>query len=249
MRKSMWLGMGLTVLAIALLVKLGFWQLQRAAEKQQLFDQFQQGEAQQQTPVPLQSIEQLQDLEQYQPVTISGRFLPAPILLLDNQVWQGQVGYQVIGLFEPAAATRLIGVSLGWVAAGSDRSQLPALSLPTRPMDISGLVYTPSLGGFRLSEHVVTEAATNAAQTELIRIQRFDPTALTNLLSLPLADRQLLLAESEAWGWPRAWQPQVMSPAKHQAYALQWFSLALACLIVFTIAARSNKKKNNKECP
>jgi len=33
----------------------------------------------------------------------------------------------------------------------------------------------------------------------------------------------------------RAWKPAVMPPARHQAYAFQWFAFALAALLLFVV--------------
>ncbi|MCL5256048.1 MAG: hypothetical protein M1363_08050, partial [Gammaproteobacteria bacterium] len=50
----------------------------------------------------------------------------------------------------------------------------------------------------------------------------------------------------------REWPIVVMPPHRHYAYAMQWFGLALAALIVFLVASRERTthiptNKNNKE--
>ena len=44
----------------------------------------------------------------------------------------------------------------------------------------------------------------------------------------------------------RNWQPVVMAPEKHMAYAVQWFLLAFAAIGVFIIAQRNKLKRNKK---
>ena len=44
----------------------------------------------------------------------------------------------------------------------------------------------------------------------------------------------------------RDWQPVVMAPEKHLAYAVQWFLLAFAALVIFVIAQRNKLKRNKK---
>ena len=54
MKRSTVVAAVITVLAIFSLVKLGLWQLERADEKQQLFDDFERAQQQQQwLPTPL----------------------------------------------------------------------------------------------------------------------------------------------------------------------------------------------------
>ena len=44
----------------------------------------------------------------------------------------------------------------------------------------------------------------------------------------------------------RNWQPVVMPPEKHMAYAVQWFLLGVAALVIFIIAQRNKLKRNKK---
>lgn len=223
-----------TVLVILGLVKLGFWQLDRAVEKEQLFqDYHQRGD----TPVDLNQIEHpLESLQRFQPVTLSGSLL-TDYLLLDNQVMDGQPGYQVIGLVAatlPGGDTQYIMLNMGWVPWGYHRDQLPELELPTQETTFLGYFYEPELhqvwgvGGTQIE-----------AQRWPIRISALDAEALSQALELPLQPFVVLLSESANYGWPRQWKPQVMSPNQHRAYALQWFSLALACALLVWFASRS----------
>ena len=80
----------ITLLAIGVLVKLGFWQLDRAEEKQLLFADY---ESQQTNEArPLSSIKDLNaDKHRFTYVSVIGEFQPAPVLLLDNQIQDGTV--------------------------------------------------------------------------------------------------------------------------------------------------------------
>lgn len=227
-----------TVLAIGFLVKLGFWQLDRAAEKQALFDDFNAAQAQAESlefaPLP-QSTEALDALERFQPVQVTGTLLP-DYLLLDNQVYEGKVGYQVIGLLQAPERASLVPINLGWVPVGLDRSVLPELALPNEELTVKGWFYRPNMDTFSLADQIVEPDGPPW------RVQQLDFDAISDALALPIAATVVLLSETEGYGWPRSWQPQVMSPEKHQAYALQWFSLAVALLIVVLLVRRSITK-------
>ncbi|WP_157980372.1 SURF1 family protein [Pseudidiomarina taiwanensis] len=221
------------MLVISILVKLGFWQLDRAEQKRQLFADY----AEQQLPLNLNDPTAAEP-ERYASVEISGQFEANRYFLLDNQILNGQVGYQVIGLLtpQPALSDTLVLVNLGWVPVGSNRAELPQLELPQGVLTIPGRYYQPSEFGFQLSDHILEQGPWPQ------RIQRLDIESLSELTQLPLAPYVVLLSEQAEFGWPRQWQPQVMAPEKHQAYALQWFSLALACVVVFIFASRSRTK-------
>ena len=56
----------------------------------------------------------------------------------------------------------------------------------------------------------------------------------------------VLLNPQETSSYVRNWQPVVMAPEKHMAYAVQWFLLGFAALVVFVIAQRNKLKRNKK---
>jgi surfeit locus 1 family protein len=56
----------------------------------------------------------------------------------------------------------------------------------------------------------------------------------------------VLLNAQETSSFVRDWQPVVMAPEKHLAYAAQWFLLAFAALVIFVIAQRNKLKRNEK---
>lgn len=241
MRISTLLIIGVTVLAIGSLVKLGFWQLERAAEKQQLFDDFARAKQNADAALIPNLPTDVSALARYSPVQVEGKF-HTTYLLLDNQVFQGQVGYQVIGLLEVPTTTALQPVNLGWVAAGYDRAQVPQLTLPSDTVNVVGWWYQPSESGVTLTKQWV-EPFDHA-----LRIQKPQFTQVAEALDRDITPALILLAETASFGWPRDWQPAVMPPEKHQAYALQWFSLAIAAVVVVFFVRRSQIKTRKKEC-
>jgi Uncharacterized conserved protein len=224
------------VLAIITLVKLGFWQLDRAAEKEQLFADY---NARQITSIHLNALQDpIDSLNRYVEVSITGTFLNR-YLLLDNQILNGQAGYQIIGLLKAQFAddtTRFVMVNLGWVPWGQNREQLPDLELPQGELTVNGFFYQPQLSGVWGASETFIEA-----ERWPMRVTQLDAEAISDATQLPIQPYVVLLSETAEYGWPRQWQPQVMTPEKHRAYALQWFSLALACLLVFWFASRSKK--------
>ncbi len=239
MRKPTLLASLFTLAVIGVLVKLGFWQLDRANEKQQLLDDFNQ---QQVAPASLNYVTTT-ELQRFETVTVSGSFLPDQYFLLDNQIYQQQVGYQVLGLFAYTDAQQrqqVVPINMGWVTAGNDRQQLPKVALPREVLELEGLYYQPERNFFQGDDVWVS-----STQWPL-RIAQYQAAQLRDLTQLPLTDFVVLLSESSDLGWPRNWQPQVMPPEKHRAYALQWFTLALAAALVFWFARRSIIKKTKE---
>lgn len=224
-----------TLLAIAILVKLGFWQIDRGQEKQAILDQHASGEAQgsqQLTPANLDELSTQPD----QPVVFTARFSSDRYFLLDNQMWQGQAGYHVLALARLAdapAVTPQIPVNLGWVPAGYDRSQWPAVELPTDTVKVTGRVRLPAERPFLLSEQEFTSELPQ-------RVQYPELHKINQQTGLELAPFMVLLDDETpyAYGYPRKWDVVTMEPQRHYAYAAQWFGLALAAAAVFIFASR-----------
>jgi cytochrome oxidase assembly protein ShyY1 len=64
----------------------------------------------------------------------------------------------------------------------------------------------------------------------------FDAAVIEQALGEPLPHRIVLLDSRHDAGFEgRDWSPAVMPAATHGAYAFQWFSLALAALIIWLI--------------
>ncbi|RUO76028.1 SURF1 family protein [Idiomarina seosinensis] len=230
----------ITLLAVAVMVKLGFWQLDRAAQKQALFDDYNTSQtlaASQRTNLNTVN----RPPERFEPVAVTGDFDQTRIFLIDNQLVDGQPGYHVIGLFEAASKEQYIPVNLGWVKAPSSRQQLPTIELPTQKITLEGLVQYPEANVFI---NQVVEPQTVSWPN---RVQQFIPGEINEITGIPLTSFVVLLDKNSPHGFKRNWQPEVMPPAKHHGYALQWFSLAFAALVIFTIAIIKINKQKREE--
>src|SRR5688500_13624277 len=126
-----------TVLLFPVLVRLGFWQLEREEEKIQLQNLY--TERQQEAPVDLLGLDPQEDL-QYRQVSLAGNYDNDHIFLLDNKTYQGQVGYEVI---VPLLTSNdmVVFINRGWIPQGQSREQLPEIPTISDPVALKGSVY------------------------------------------------------------------------------------------------------------
>ncbi|MCV6591157.1 MAG: SURF1 family protein [Marinobacterium sp.] len=210
------------VLIIALLLALGFWQLERHNQKSLLQLQWQQSDRVR----PFGS----EGLQRFDRVELNARFDPQRWLLLDNRVREGVAGYEVIGLTLATEQHLATGqqpallVSLGWVAAGDDRSQLPEVALPPGQLALSGRLDRPE-PGLQLAED-------RWHGRWPWRIQQLDLTAIEAALGQPVSPWLLRPDIELLSGQPSDWQPVVMPAKRHLGYAVQWFALAFVWLLL-----------------
>lgn len=210
---------------------LAYWQWQRGQAKQLLLEQIKLSE--QLGIMSLSNFRQLSEKAQSQfpKVTISGEVSPQ-YWLLDNQVYQGKVGYDVIVAVKLPAQNSYWLVNLGWLEGSFNRNQLPSIRLPKSLTTNAYIKVNPEVG-FTLAE-------TAAQQREWpIVAQYISPTEFANQSKLPL-ENIIAYSIDNQLAQPH-YQPVVMTPAKHNAYALQWLLIGIAALVVTWVALKKQR--------
>lgn len=220
-RATLLVGWTLALLAIALFVRLGLWQTQRASEKTAMLDAAARV-LDRRDAVPLSQATDRARARGYDWAAGRGRFADGPALLLDNQQRGGRAGVRTYRVFLPEAGTPLL-VDLGWRALPGDRT-LPATPRIAGTLELRGLLAPPPSAGLALGP---------ALQGDALLLSRVDLAAITARTGTPLAPRVLRLDPALALGYPRdlALLANTLTPDKHRGYALQWFALALAVLV------------------
>jgi cytochrome oxidase assembly protein ShyY1 len=173
----------------------------------------------------------------------SGRFMDAPAVLLDNQSHGGRAGVRAYRVFQPAhdqpaiAGTMPLLVELGWLPLPADRT-LPAVPKPDTTQ-ISGLLLPPPSPG------LVSPAAAMQADGTVLLIA-LDPRAVAAALHLPeLAPRVLRLDPALPLGYARDLEllPNTLPPERHLGYAVQWFALAAAVLVIALLLSVRGRRR------
>lgn len=217
----------LTVVAVALFVRLGFWQLGRADEKQALLDQYQRG---QQSTVEL-TAQNADTLPRYQQVRARGRYSPAQQILLDNMPSKvGWPGYRVVTPFELASGGVML-VDRGWVSMGKTRADIPDIAVDETVREIAGRLDQLPRAGIKMAD------VDGAASGPWPRVMSF-PTAaaIEKALGRPVLPGLTLLDPAQPDGYERVWEARLpVGPGRHIAYAVQWFAFAVVAAALYFI--------------
>lgn len=223
-----------TMLVFGLLIKLGFWQMTRALEKEQRQQRI--SELSQREALFLSQVLTLKDLKDGindLPIQLQGEFIEDFVFLLDNQPDKSRLGYRVYQVIESNDSAIL--VNLGWVQGSVDRNVLPDVVPVSGQYVIKGHVREVELG-IQLQEQFFTQP------TWPLRVQQIELDKFSQLINKKLLPFVVYLDKNDPVGFKKNWQPIVMPPEKHRAYAFQWFSLALAWLSLMVWAAIKNNK-------
>jgi len=216
------------IVLLVLFLSLGFWQLSRAEQKRELIGTFEDRLSGPALTASAISATAPADELRYRHVRLRGRYLADRQFLLDNRVYDRKPGFEVLTPFQLADG-RVVLVNRGWVPLGASRSDLPSLQMQSEPVSVEGWLYIPfepaySLGG-------IDDAGTGWPRI----VQYLDFEQLGQRLDASLLPMTVRLSGEAAEGYVRDWQVVPMTPAKHIAYAVQWFGLAIAVLVIYLV--------------
>jgi len=217
----------MSLLVFPMFVSLGLWQLDRAEQKRALIAHYEQRTAD--LPVRLVGTQRDTVAMLNRRVAATGRYDSAHQILLDNQVYRGRPGYFALTPLRLSGSEMRVLVNRGWVPLGQSRAILPDLRVTEEVISLAGVVHQPSAPPLALDDP--GDAAPGWPKV----VQRVDLEALGQRLNASLLPYTLRLAPDQDHGYVRVWETQYSRtpPEKHQAYAVQWFGLALVLLILF----------------
>jgi len=227
-----WPWVVVNLIVVALLLGLSYWQWQRAAEKTRTLARI--ANWQQQGSVNPEQLAGISAREQDGiQLDFNARWLAPMVWLVDNQMVNGRVGYDVLVAVEDASTAEhsaALLVNLGWVAAPAQREFLPDIKIP-QTLRIAGIFRT-DIKGVLLGTNLENKGVWP------MRIQQVDVDTLSTYLNQPLV-KGLVYQEKNS-PFQLHYRPVILPPERHKAYALQWFLLAVAVLVV-ALAASARK--------
>lgn len=234
-----------SLMTVFVLMILSFWQLSRATEKTQTLARIANWKQQGAVNIEKISLMDGNNIDGLQ-MDFSARWLSPMVWLLDNQVVDGRIGYDVIVAVEDSVAvknaaavkniaaaekTSAILVNLGWVVAPAQRDLLPQVVIP-RELHVQGIFRTRTTGlllGTNLEDAGVWP----------MRIQQLDVKSLAPYVHEPL--HAGVIYQQQNSPFVLHYTPVILPAERHRAYALQWALLAVA-VIVIAIAASARKE-------
>lgn len=242
LRRPSWFAVALTVAGVLLFVRLGIWQLHRAAYKERLLRLFATASS-----APLQRFDAVADdapPDHYPHVAVHGRFLAGRAYLLDDQVHGGRVGVDVYQPFRPDGSRRLLLVDMGFLQreGDSDTAAPHRPPLPQGEVTLHGLYAPLPAAGFKLGGNALPRQK-HWPKTVIY----LDRTDIGHDLGATLYPRRLLLDPDPRTTYLRQWTPGFMPPARHRGYAFQWFAFALAAVAIFVILHRRTDDEKRDE--
>ena len=224
-RKAVVLLVALAAMALAL--RLGFWQLDRAAQKIAL----QTALDDRGREPPLSAADLARDAaavpaQTSRRVRLAGTWTADRTVYLDNRQMDGKVGFFVVTPLRLEGRRESVLVQRGWVARNFEqRTRLPSVTTPAGRVEVVGrIAAAPS----RMYEF---DAAASGPIRQNVEVASF--ARETGLELLPLAVLESATDTPSGDGLERHWPPPATDVQKHYGYAFQWFAIAAVIAVLY----------------
>jgi cytochrome oxidase assembly protein ShyY1 len=215
------------IIFVPITISLGFWQIDRAKEKREIIANYDELLTSEPTKLKVKTI-----YKNWQPIITIGQFKDI-VIFEDNAILNGRAGFKIYHLFENGDGSYVF-VHRGFIERNMVKNNLPFIDLPKGKQSLSGSALIKENNSF----------VKDIQESDIRIIQEFNTESLINkfpilkdrylhpfLFNLDIRDNKKFLAIEK---------PVNMAASKHIGYAIQWFGLCIA-LIILTIYAFRRK--------
>ncbi len=238
LRRPPWWAIALTAVGMVLFVRLGVWQLQRADYKDALLRRYAAAAL---APVqPFAAVADAAPADAFPRVEVRGHYLPDRLYLLDNPNHDRRGGVEVFAPFVVCGQSRVLLVDQGFLSGDGNGQTLQMPPLPTEELSLHGVYVPPPPIGFEMGGNALVQ------QTRWPKNSIYlDLTQVGHDLDRALYPRVLALDPDLASIYVRVHTLDFssMPPARHRAYAFQWFTFALAALVILLAVNRKKRPR------
>lgn len=219
-----------TIPALIALVALGTWQVQRLHWKQDLIDKLQSRSTAVATAPPSEG----EDLEpfEFRRVAVTGTFQHDHELYLIGRALNGEPGIHILTPLQPDDGSSAILVDRGWVPFEAREAATRQGGQVEGPVKVEGIVRLQKPPGYFTPEN---EPGNNTWYF-------VDTAGMSAAAGLHLRPGYYIVADDMAvpGGLPKGRQWRLDLRNDHLEYALTWYSLAIALLIIYIVYHRRN---------
>lgn len=197
----------------------GKWQLHRYQYKKNLLATYQLRLAS--LPQSFAEIRRAPDEMEFQPVRVRGHYINGLTVLIQNRIYRGKVGFEIVTPLKIKGEKKLLLIDRGW----TDKPD--HIDIIAKEQSVLGRVKLLNERQFILGKNIL-----NPTITPLI-IQKIDIAEISKVTQQSYYPYILRLDSSQPYGFVRDWVITTILPQRHLAYAIQWFLLAMVLCIAY----------------
>ncbi len=208
-------------IGLAVLLGLGTWQLQRLAWKEALMAEIVARRAAE----PLASLPRAADLAvEFRRASLAGRYLHEKEIRLQSRTRGGRSGVELVTPLVLADGTAVL-VNRGWVPAEKAAPDARPETRAETEARVDGVLRLGERLGWATPANRPDEGLWFAAEPAQI-------AAFAGVDAVPY----IVVVEGEGTALPRPRPPAALPPNDHLSYALTWYALAAALVVVYLLA-------------
>jgi surfeit locus 1 family protein len=236
----------LVVVGVAILIRLGIWQLDRLHTRR-IFNARVSAQIAQPT-LELQGNALNADLTQmeYRPITVSGVYDPSGEIALRNQYWNDQWGVHLVTPLKISGSDQSILVDRGWIPGDSYQAGNWSQYAEPGQVIVHGIIRQSQ----SKAEMGRRSDPTPAPGDGLLKTWNFvNIPRLAGQISTPLLPVYIQQAPDASWQkLPYRYQPELdLSEGPHMGYAIQWFIFAAILGIGYPFFIKRQDTRQEKE--
>ena len=231
----------ITVPALALLLYLGWWQVERLQWKTDLIAELQIRAAAPTIPMPTDRRVAAEDLV-FRTVTVPGRYIHEAEMRLLNQVREGLPGINVFTPLVRSDGGGILLVNRGWAPFDWQGSP-PAPLQGDQEVEVTGIVRIPETPSWLTPENepekndwYYADLGEMARAAGMLTVTDYYIYATGERLTSG-EPRPLLAPDLNEW--------QATLRNNHMTYAITWFSLAAALFVIYVIYHTRRRSRND----
>lgn len=210
------------------LVRLGFWQLERADQKTELNNNYKLRQNDQ--VVNLNISNDINDLESilWRKVSVKGSFKSGTNLMLDNQIFRHVAGFNLLTPFVIEGSGMSVLVNRGWHPNLINRDQVLLVNDLPGANIINGYAVKLPVPGINLGGNNI-----ETINASLARFQKIELDEINNFYQSNFLPYQIYLNPLTDNEYVSNFKLPIPDSEKNYGYAFQWFAFACTLLIIF----------------
>ena len=216
------------IVAFICFIQLGFWQLERASEKNNINDNYtlRQDDA----LINLNNTNSINNKEAllWRRAEVNGSFLNKKNIILDNQIFNQIAGFNILTPFLIKDSNYVVLINRGWHPNLASRDLIPDIQNLEGIKALKGHIAKFPSSGISLGQNNI-----ETLNASVFRMQRLDFDELKYFLTFNLLPYMIYIDPLIDKGIYNTFKLPAPDSEKNYGYAFQWFAFAFTLLIIF----------------
>ena len=216
------------IVACICFILLGFWQLDRANEKNSKNSNYTLRQADNSIDLNKELSIENEETLLWRRTIVNGSFLNKKSIILDNQILNKIAGFNILTPFQIKDSQYIVLINRGWQPNLARRDLIPNIQSIEGDVVIKGHIAKFPTSGISLGQENI-----ETLNSSVFRMQKLEIDELRHFLTFNLLPYMIYLDPLIDKGNYSTFKLPAPGSEKNYGYAFQWFAFAFTLLIIF----------------